>query len=78
MSQSYFRQSAAIVSLLLFGLVSTTQASLITVSTYDIDQAILANSVVPVPGYNFTYTGHNSDLEFERRYFKLDKATVFL
>lgn len=72
MSQSYFRQSAAIVSLLLFGLVSTTQASLITVSTYDIDQAILANSVVTVPGYNFTYTGSDSHFENEDRYFNLN------
>ena len=78
MSPSYFRQSAAIVSLLLFGLVSTTQASLITVGTYDIDQAILANSVVPEPGYdfflrhfNFDYTGSNSDFDQER-YFQLN------
>jgi hypothetical protein len=78
MSPSYFRQSAAIVSLLLFGLVSTTQASLITVGTYDIDQAILANSVVPEPGYdfflrhfNFDYTGSNSDYDQER-YFQLN------
>lgn len=71
MSQSYFRQSAAIVSLLLFGLVSTTQASLITVSTYDIDQAILKDSVVLFPGYNFDYTGSNSDFDQER-YFQLN------
>jgi hypothetical protein len=81
MSPSYFRQSAAIVSLLLFGLVSTTQASLITVGTYDIDQAILANSVVPEPGYdfflrhfNFDYTGSNSDYDQER-YFQLNYET---
>jgi hypothetical protein len=76
MSQSYFRQSAAIVSLLLFGLVSTTQASLITVDTYDIDQAILANSVDPVPGYNFDYYGSNEESEFDKkRYFKLNGTT---
>ncbi len=76
MSQFYFRQLAAIVSLLLFGLVSTTQASLITVGTYDIDQAILANSVVPASGYNFTYTGSNSDIG--NRYFKLSNGTTYL
>ncbi len=75
MSQFYFRQLAAIVSLLLFGLVSTTQASLITVGTYDIDQAILANSVVPATGYNFTYTGSNSDIG--NRYFKLSNGTTY-